>query len=146
MTEIGKGTAVFDALLLTLVTPQPAGRRALALFMTDGQDTASYFDEQVVLETARHARIPTSVILAPDRASGSVGGVLRSIALQTGVELGSRDRLTEAFLQTVDNFRAGYVLRYAPTGVSATGWHDVSVSVKNSQYTVRARRGYWANR
>lgn len=86
-----------------------------------------------------------ALLLAPDRAPGSMDEVLKTVALQTGGELialKDRQRLSETFGQALDNFRASYVLRDVPAGVSAPGWHAVTVSVKNRRHTVRARQGY----
>jgi VWFA-related protein len=141
----GVDTAVLDAMLLALVRPDVPGRRAFSLFLTDGDDTASYFDSTVVLDTARFSKGPMTIVLAPDRAAPPAGGVLRSIAIGTGGELltlRNRDSLRETFAQALENFRSSYVLRYTPAGVAAGGWHDVRVSVRNSRYRVRARQGY----
>ena len=147
LSTIGSGgSAVFDALLLALVTPPAPGRRQFGLFMTDGEDNASLFDSRTVVETARHAGSLISIVVVENRASLSVQGALRAVALNTGgevIELKKKDGLSFAFLTALENFRTSYVLRYSPTGVEPTGWHDVSVSVRSRGYTVRARRGYW---
>ena len=52
------------------------------------------------------------------------------------------------FKQIFDDFRASYVLRYTPAGVSREGWHDLNVKVRapdTSKMTIRARRGYWGS-
>ena len=85
-------------------------------------------------------------MVVENRASLSVQGALRAVALNTGgevIELKKKDGLSLAFLTALENFRTSYVLRYSPTGVEPAGWHDVSVSVRSRGYTVRARRGYW---
>ena len=147
LSTVGSGgSAVFDALLLALVTPPAPGRRQFGLFMTDGEDNASLFDSRTVVETARHAGSLISIVVVENRASLSVQGALRAVALNTGgevIELKKKDGLSLAFLTALENFRTSYVLRYSPTGVEPTGWHDVAVSVRSRGYTVRARRGYW---
>jgi Mg-chelatase subunit ChlD len=145
LSVVGSGTAVFDALLISLVTPPAVDRRQLVLLMTDGQDTASYFDGQVVVETARYASASTSIVLVPNRASLPMRGVLHAVASTTGgevIELKRNDELSRAFLAALESFRTSYVLRYAPAGVTAAGWHDIAVMVKGRDYVVRARRGY----
>ena len=148
LSIVGRGgTAVFDALLLSLVTAPVLDRRQFVLLMTDGQENASYFDGHVVVETARYASAPVSIVLAPNRAPLPVRGVLHAVAATTGgevIELKGNRELSAAFLTALDGFRTSYVLRYAPTGVAVSGWHDISVSVKGQNYTVRARRGYRA--
>jgi Ca-activated chloride channel family protein len=143
------GTALFDALLLALVTPPAVDRRQFGLFMTDGDDNYSFFDSATVVETARHANAPLSIVLVENRASLPVRGALQAIAVTTGgevIESRRRDGLEQAFLTALENFRTSYVLRYTPAGVDPGGWHDVSVTVKAKGYAVRARRGYWGVR
>lgn len=146
VSGLGPGTAVLDALLLSLVTPTVADRRQFVLFMTDGQDNASYFDAHTVTETAKHANATIAIVLVPNRAPRAVRDVFRSVTNATGgeiIELEKGDDLSQAFLTALENFRTSYVLRYSPTGVPSEGWHDVDVKVKSRKYTVRARRGYW---
>ena len=149
LSGVGPGTSVRDALLLSLVTDRRDDRRQLNLFMTDGDDTSSYFDTRTVVETARHAGGQTSVILVRDngRLRGPTREMIDQVAATTGgevLELDGGDDLSNAFLRTVEAFRTSYVLRYTPNGVSATGWNEVVVRVKKRNYTVRARNGYWA--
>ena len=149
LSGVGPGTSVRDALLLSLVTDRRDDRRQLNLFMTDGDDTSSYFDTRTVVETARHAGGQTSVILVRDngRLRGPTREMIDQVAATTGgevLELDGGDDLSNAFLRTVEAFRTSYVLRYTPNGVSATGWHEVVVRVKKRNHTVRARNGYWA--
>jgi Mg-chelatase subunit ChlD len=148
LSQVGGSTAVFDALLLSIISPPIVDRRQFVLFMTDGQDTTSAFDGPVVIETARHSSAATTVILVPSRAPDLTRGLLVSVAAQTGgevIELKGHDQLSQAFLTALDNFRTSYVLRYSPAGVSRLGWHDVAVTVKSKGYRVRARRGYWGS-
>lgn len=145
VSDAGHDTVVLDAMLLALVQPEITGRRQFSIFMTDGVDTASHFDEATVLATARHAKGPMTVVLAPDRAPRSIDGTLRSVALQTGgevISLKDRSQLRGTFSRALENFRSSYVVRYFPTGVAPGGWHSVNVSVKSSRYTVRARQGW----
>jgi hypothetical protein len=145
LSTIGPGTAVFDALLLSLISPPMVDRRQFVLFMTDGHDTSSSFDGSLAIKTARHASAATTVVLVPSRAPDLTRGVLVSVAAQTGgevIELKGHDQLSQAFLTALDNFRTSYMLRYIPTGVEKSGWHDVTVQVKSKNYSIRARRGY----
>jgi hypothetical protein len=50
-----------------------------------------------------------------------------------------RDALRDA----VEDLRTSYLLTYVPTGVAADGWHEIDVAVKDRDYEVRARAGYW---
>jgi hypothetical protein len=150
LTTRGQGTSVYDALLLSLVTAPLAERRQLTVVMTDADDTTSVFDDRIVLETARHAYGQMSFVVVRGggaRADGSVLDAFRAIARSTGgefLQIDADEQLSAAFLTAVDNFRNSYVLRYSPTGVPGSGWHEVGVTVKGRRYTVRARRGYTA--
>lgn len=143
----GTDTAVFDALLLALVRPDLAARRQFSIFMTDGLDSSSYFDTETVLQTARFSRGPVTFVLAPDRAARPHGGVLRAVARQTGGDvLIAKDRtaVASALTSALHGFRASYVLRYIPAGVSPSGWHEIRVQTKSRRYAIRARQGYWS--
>ena len=53
------------------------------------------------------------------------------------------ESISRAFRQGLEDFRASYVIEYAPSGVTKAGWHDVTVTVtKPGRYDVRARKGY----
>jgi hypothetical protein len=150
LATTGLGTSILDALLLTLVTGPLPDRRQLTIFMTDGDDTTSLFDNRVVLETARSTNGQLSFVVLEGGGTSADGVVLnafRTIARDTGgeiIEIDADDQLSRAFLTAIENFRTSYVLRYSPTGIAAPGWHDVTVSVKSRKYTIRSRRGYLA--
>jgi len=116
--------------------------------MTDGDDTTSVFDQQTVLETARFAAGQLSFVVMRGggaKADGAVVNAFRTIARATGgevLQIDDDDRLSEAFLTALANFRLSDVLRYTPD-VPAAGWHEVAVRVTSGRYTIRARRGYW---
>jgi VWFA-related protein len=147
LSAIGSGTAVLDALLLSMITPPVVDRRHYVLFMTDGEDRSSSFTAEVVSETARHATAPITIVLVPNRAKAPMRALLAEVSDTTGgelIELTGNRRLSETFLAALQNFRTSYVLRYIPKGVSRAGWHDLTISVKNRRYDVRARQGYVA--
>lgn len=53
------------------------------------------------------------------------------------------ESISRAFRQGLEDFRASYVIEYAPSGVTHGGWHDVTVTVtRPGKYDVRARKGY----
>jgi VWFA-related protein len=55
----------------------------------------------------------------------------------------SAEPVSGVFKRVLEDFRASYVLQYAPSGVAIPGWHEVTVTVKKpGRYDVRARRGY----
>jgi hypothetical protein len=53
------------------------------------------------------------------------------------------DLVDNAFTSAIDDFRSGYVVRYALTGTPAAGSHDVAVKIRGHEdYLVRTRTGY----
>jgi Mg-chelatase subunit ChlD len=150
LTQMGGGTSILDALLLSLVTAPVPDRRQLNIVMTDGDDTTSFFDHDIVVETAKHTSGQMSFVVLKGGntdADDPVMNAFKSITRTTGgeiIKIDADEALSEAFLRAIDNFRTSYVLRYAPTGVPVLGWHDVTVSVKSKRYTIRARKGYFA--
>ena len=70
---------------------------------------------------------------------------LRTAAARTGgalYENPSNTQLPAIFKRVLDDFRSSYVLTFAPTGVARPGWHDLTVRVTNTKFSVRARKGY----
>jgi VWFA-related protein len=50
------------------------------------------------------------------------------------------------FKKVFEDYRQSYVLRYAPKGVPAQGWHEVKVTIPSQpSYEVHARRGYFVD-
>ena len=56
----------------------------------------------------------------------------------------SRTPIPQLFRRVLDDFRASYVLAFAPSGVDRGGTHTITVRMKNKSYTVRARKNYEA--
>jgi tetratricopeptide (TPR) repeat protein len=74
-------------------------------------------------------------------------------AIQDGVRAGGGDwhqtlrfsepNLVSTFRRVFEEHRQGYVLRYTPRGVTASGWHTINVTVpKIRGAVVKSRRGY----
>jgi hypothetical protein len=61
-----------------------------------------------------------------------------------GVQLPLPDEnIVNSFKKVFSDFRTSYVLRFAPTGPPAPGWHDLKIDVpSHPRATIRARRGY----
>ena len=151
-------TAFYQALVAALLSETTAGRPHLVLALSDGDDNISLLDGADVRDLARRSETVLYVVLRGTlRASGSRVGwlafkgpgdlsALEEAAAITGGEMRREKPDASAaalFKQVVDDFKAGYVLRYTPSGVAPGGWHDLAVTVKNARYTVRARRGYF---
>jgi Mg-chelatase subunit ChlD len=150
VTSTGGGTSVLDALLLSLVKPPVNGRRQLDILMTDAGEGSSEFESRLVRRTAEYSSTQMSFVFtrgrsAPGGRTGPTLDTMRDVARTTGgqvVEIDADENLSETFLAAIEDFRTSYVLRYTPAGVKPEGWHEVTVSVKQRNYTVRARRGY----
>lgn len=76
------------------------------------------------------------------------GQALKAGADSTGGGLYQGEMLSEpslygTFAKAFENFRQSYVLRYTPTGVARTGWHQISVTVpRDKSVVIHARNGY----
>ncbi len=82
-----------------------------------------------------HRLTPEGELLA--EAADVTGGALHQTTV-SGVP-----SVASAFRRVFDDFRAGYMLRYAPQGVAREGWHTIEVTVPGSpSFAVRARKGY----
>ena len=115
----------------------------------------------VTLESARHSVAAISKMLeAPAKPGEHVredveqwmtaeptlyrGAALSLITMETGGETfraADGTKLGAAFADIVSRFTHRYVLAYTPTGVTAAGWHPLTVEVKGGG-EVSARRGY----
>lgn len=163
------GTSLIDALYVCLKRRWGTGRPLIVLF-TDGQDSASWLENEDILQAVRESpallhivgteslptrsRAPTLPPNPWDRRDGSdrkeemeSGYVylLRRAAETTGgaywpVE--SIASLPAAFLRILEASAARYVLRYEPTGVPRVGRHRLKVSVRRRGFEVRARQEY----
>jgi hypothetical protein len=155
---------IYDAITVSLLHPIEPGRRHLAVALTDGMDCGSVIDGPTLVEISARTEAVLHVIYsrgqgAPDpngviawctpydggqvdfleRAAGRTGGGKHSSAFG--------DPTVREFSKILDDFRASYVLRYSPSGVSRVGWHAVKVEVPNTRgATVRARSGYFVAR
>jgi len=154
---VGSGSsAIFDTVAVALTTPVPVGRRSLIVLFSDGQDSSSISDPEVLLDVARRSTPTVAVVLAspaPELPASvfarspavPIERLYRQIAQETGgvvVSTAVGDDLTSAFRRVLAEFRASYVLYFAPSGVARTGVHTLDVRVARSGLDVRARRGY----
>lgn len=149
----GGTTSSNDGLFYALLWPTSLERRHLVIALTDGVDTNSTLSSASVIDVATRARAVFHVVLVegfgPLTAweKGAREAVVEA-AKQSGGAVHDLGRASSDFKQIVDDFRASYVLRFTPEGVSQTGWHDLTVRLARldpAQHTVRARRGYWGD-
>lgn len=164
--EADGDTALYDATLAALAVGREARGRTVLLVFSDGTDTASWLDPRDVLDAARKSDLAVFAVTAPRNESqgrllfGSEslqrewfpkepglfpGGFLPLLVQDTGGALfaaNDQQRLRDAFVRVVDEYRRRYVLTYTPSGVAASGWHDLTVRLQKGRGDVRARRGY----
>lgn len=160
--QAGGATSVIDALYLCLKRRWGGGRPLVVLF-TDGQDTASWLDNDDVLRAARESSALLHVVGTEpegprfERSPSGAGSrvvfgepgylyLLQRAADSTGGEYWSASfaRLETVFLKVLEAANARYVLKYEPEGVALSGHHEVRVSVTRKGVKVRWRREYVA--
>ena len=170
-TATGRGveasalTSLHDALILALIGPSPVGRRQLAVAFTDGLDSISVAGIDSLRQVARQSDVVLHLVLtspspSPPQADRPRGGpiALRAPAaavanmIDIAESTGGRryfpslfgNPVVGPFKQAFDDFRAGYLLRYRPSGALMPGWHEISVKLRRpGRHTVTARRGYF---
>jgi VWFA-related protein len=158
--EARGSTSVVDALYLCLKRSWGSGRPIVILF-TDGQDTASWLENDDVLQAARESkavlyvvgtegkgarftRSPTGAGYRVDHSEPDHVYLLRRVADLTGGAYWSTslDRLKRVFLEVLEAANARYLLSYQPEGVARAGRHRLKVEVRRKGASVRARREY----
>jgi VWFA-related protein len=142
------GTSFYDAASLAMITVAEPGRRQLTMMLTDGVDSASFFDEATLDDAARRTDAVVNVITAVDRNLPiPLEQRLRRLVSPTGGEFMTIKRgmdIGPALVKMVADFRQSYVLTYTPANVSRDGWHTITVTVpKGKSFAVRARQGYF---
>jgi VWFA-related protein len=138
-----------------LAAATPTDRRHLVLFVTDGGISSSAKPE-MLLDLARRSRSTLSMILPIEFPTGrgqfvpSAGqkqrtDSLNQLAQETGgiIVWQTPNADVGPVMRTLfDDFRASYVLHFAPRGVDPGGVHTLQVRVKRPDARVKARRAY----
>ena len=156
-------SAVYDGIMAALVREVGPDRRHLVVAFTDGYDNRSVTTPASVAAAARRTGAVVHVVSAPPprmdiRAQLGQGLFWPPVPLDDIAETTGGQRhtpaswITEAggplvsdFRRIFNDFRQSYVLRYTPAGVEVRGWHDLTVKLAiPGNYTIRARRGYFA--
>jgi VWFA-related protein len=149
-------SAILDTLAVTLGGAPAAGRRHLVMVFTDGKDSSSVTEPDVLFDIARRTTPTVAVVLASatlEQPVSTVGplpfiairDVYDRLAKETGglvVYTHADDDLSSTFRRVLSEFRASYVLYFAPRGVEPSGVHTLDVRVKQPGVDVRSRRGY----
>jgi len=138
--EGGGATLLVDAAYAALLLTDPRRGRPLVVVFSDGVDHGSWLDPETVLATARaedavvHYVEIEGALTFLGRLADTTGG--------RGWSARRWDKLPEAFVEALEEFKGRYRLRYEPTGVRREGWHEIEVRLPGQKGTVRARPGY----
>ena len=166
--QAGGGTALYDAISVSLVSASTPNRRQLVVFFTDGGDTSSTTSTDMLVTVAERTQATLSFVMPlrqesyaeANTAPGTIGftitqmqastlsvnGVFQQITSATGGSLLTvtpRDDIGSTFKKILEDFRSTYVLYFSPNGVERTGFHTISVQVERPDAVVQARRGYF---
>ena len=160
--ETGGGTSVYDAVYLACKDKlsTEAGRKAIIL-ISDGEDTTSKVKFNEALISAHQSDTVIYAIsnsirggLFPygRRGRGGFGGgdigTLRKFSTETGgatFVVNNQNTFSKIFDQIAQELRSQYSLGYNSTNTARDGkFRQIKIIPRDSSYTVRARRGYYA--
>lgn len=149
------GSAILDAIAVALTAPTAPDRRHLVVLFSDGEDSTSILDHNMLLDIARRTTPTLDVVLASTRLRAVLGvaspaAVARSemwtqLAQETGgiaESVSGTDNLSAAFRRMLSDFRTSYVLHFTPQVATRSGVHTLDVRVKRTGVDVRARKSY----
>ena len=139
----GGRTSLIDAMSAGLGLAERGDRRTLLLTFSDGVDTSSWLDPEMVSDVAKKSS--TVVYGVSTSAPSGTPAMLREIADATGGQVldGTSRKLETAFTEILDEFRQRYLLTFSPDRTSSRGWHKLEVRVKRRGVSVKARSGYF---
>jgi len=161
--EIGGGTSIYDAVYLASgeKLKDEAGRKAIIL-ISDGEDTTS---KVKLTEALMAAHKSNAVVYAISNSPGggffspggiSVGrrggdlGTLRKFSEETGGStfvINNEHGFKKIFDQIAEELRSQYSLGYVSLNTARDGkYRQIKITARQSGYTVKARRGYYAPR
>ena len=159
--EIGGGTSVYDAVYLACKEKlaEEAGRKAIIL-ISDGEDTTSKLKFGEALFAAHQSDAVIYAISNSVRGffpygrrgrNGAGGGdiaTLKKFSEETGgttFVVNNQNSFARIFDQIAQELRTQYSLGYNSTNAARDGkYRQIKIIPRNSGYTVRARKGYYA--
>jgi VWFA-related protein len=149
-TEAIGATAIYDVLHATYrKIGKMEGRKAIVL-LSDGEDTASQFSFNRVLEEAKSNSALIFAIGLGGGGSGPRKSVLREFSEFTGGRaffVKKADELAEVYARIAEELRAQFFIAYSTTNDQWDGrWIKIKVESSRSDLKLRARRGYFAVR
>jgi Ca-activated chloride channel family protein len=148
------GTAMYDALVeTTMFFSRRVNSRAAIVLISDGADTASDRTLHQAVDAVRRsdmfvyaiaidppdARLSTRVNPEALRELTSLSGGYTEV-VKSAADLGP------ATARIADELNKQYTLGFSSTRPVDGAWHTLRVRVRATDYFVRARRGYYANR
>jgi VWFA-related protein len=150
-----RGTLLYDAVYLAAhdELAQQVGRKAMVL-LTDGEDQGSQLKIKDAVESAQKSDSIAYVLLCADRGFYGFGGYsgdreMKKLTEETGgrvIEVGNKlEKLKAGFDQIANELRSQYNIGYTPTNAKLDGtFRKVEIRVKNKDYKVQSRSGYYA--
>jgi len=155
-SDSGGATHLYDAVYLASneLLKNEVGRKVLIL-LTDGEDQGSKVKLQTALEAAQKSDVINYSVAIVDRSfywghAIGFGGdsALKKLSDDTGgsvLEVNRAKDTSAAFQQIARELRTQYLLGYTPTNTKHDGsFRKIRVQVRNGDYRVQARRGYYA--
>jgi VWFA-related protein len=150
------GTHLYDAVYLASneLMRNEVGRKVLIL-LTDGEDEGSEVKLNAALEAAQKTDLIIYSVDIVDRAfyfgrgiGFSGDSVLRKLSEETGgrvIQVSRAKDTAAAFQQIAEEMRTQYLIGYTPSTQRNDGsYHKIRVRVRQGDYKVQARRGYYA--
>jgi len=141
------GTNFYDAVYLAAhdKLSDEAGRKAIVV-LTDAEDTGSKLQLGDAIEAAQRTDTVVHVLLVA--ADGGDQSVARRLTDDTGgrmIIVRNERNLEQAFDQISEELRSQYTIGYTPTNKKHDGsYRKIRVEMKNKDYSVLTRRGYYA--
>jgi VWFA-related protein len=141
------GTNFYDAVYLAAhdKLSDEAGRKAIVV-LTDAEDTGSKLRLEDAIEAAQRTDTVVHILLVA--ADGGDQGVAKRLTDDTGgrmIVVRSEKNLEAAFDQISEELRSQYTIGYSPTNKKHDGsYRKIKVEMKNKEYSVLTRRGYYA--
>jgi len=141
------GTNFYDAVYLAAhdKLSDEAGRKAI-IVLTDAEDTGSKLRLTDAIEAAQRTDTVVHILLVA--ADGGDQSVAKRLTDETGgrmIIVRSERNLEQAFDEISEELRFQYTLGYTPTNKKHDGsYRKIKVEMKNKDYSVLTRRGYYA--
>jgi VWFA-related protein len=141
------GTNFYDAVYLAAhdKLSDEAGRKAIVV-LTDAEDTGSKLQLGDAIEAAQRTDTVVHILLVA--ADGGDQSVAKRLTDDTGgrmIIVRSERNLEQAFDQISEELRSQYTIGYTPTNKKHDGsYRKIRVEMKNKDYSVLTRRGYYA--